>query len=322
MPTHSDVPSVVLLAADALPLSWDLHRTVRTDPRFPGAVSGHDASSVRRVEPGPHGPMLLSARAEGAVLRLHVHGPAQTPAEYAERALNAAAAWAGASDDARAGAEAAATHPVTRHLWAAVGPVRMSAIPRVGEAVSRAIIAQLVQQYEAMRSGAQLVQLAGTPGPQGLACWPTPAQMRGMPSWELRRRCGLSLRNSTSLHAAAEVDRRLEADRHVAERFAARMHRLPGVGAWTIGESRLYLGDPNAVAAGDFHLPSVVGTAVTGWHRLRAEWSDEEMLTQVEASTGYRGRLVRLCQLGAMPRLVARQHRRAPRARLSAHRYW
>ena len=47
-----------------------------------------------------------------------------------------------------------------------------------------------------------------------------------------------------------------------------RLQALPGVSPWTSAESRsVALGDADAVAVGDFHLPHLVGYALTGERR-------------------------------------------------------
>jgi 3-methyladenine DNA glycosylase/8-oxoguanine DNA glycosylase len=277
---------------------------------------------ARRALPGSAAALIGEARRDGAGAIVEVWGPAATPDSEAETALAITAAWAGLCDDAAGFAEACAASPVTRRLYHEIGDVVLGRLPSVGEALGRAVIAQLVQGVEAARSTAQLVARAGTPAPDGLRCWPAPAQVRAQPPHALRR-CGISLAGAKALHAAAIEDPRLQrAVRAGWEDLEARLCALPGVGPWTAAETRLALGDPDAVSVGDYHLASVVGTALTGEQRRREEWTDAEMLALLEPFAGQRGRVVRLCELAAARRLVPRPRRIAPRARLSAHRYW
>jgi 3-methyladenine DNA glycosylase/8-oxoguanine DNA glycosylase len=65
------------------------------------------------------------------------------------------------------------------------------------------------------------------------------------------------------------------------------------------------LGDPDAVAVGDFHLKNMVGFALAGEPRA----SDERMLELLEPYRGQRGRVVRALQLDgyAAPKFGPRQ---------------
>ncbi|CAN5784205.1 hypothetical protein BH23ACT8_BH23ACT8_19100 [soil metagenome] len=219
------------------------------------------------------------------------------------------------------GAPGTAAPSVSSFLLRAPGPVRLGTLPRVGEALGRAILGQLVQGLEAAISTAQVAAAVGTPARGGLWCWPTARQIGGAQHPTLRR-CGISGRAVRALHAGAVEDRRLEAARSDLGHLDARLRQLPGVGVWTSAETRLALGDPDAVSVGDYHLPSVVGTALTGEQRPRAAWTDVEMVELLEPFAGQRGRIIRLCERAAARRLVSRPARRAPRAALSAHRYW
>jgi 3-methyladenine DNA glycosylase/8-oxoguanine DNA glycosylase len=313
---------LVLLAADRRSGDWDVGAVARPDFRRRGAVCTRPRRGlVRRAEPGPAGPLILEARSDGPRLVVEVWGSAQTAEETAEEALRACAAWVGAADDVEAGAAAAAAHPLTARLWRAAGPVRLATLPRVGEALGRAIIAQLVQSLEAAISTAQVAAAVGTPARSGLWCWPSARQI-GSAQHPTLRRCGVSGRAIRALHAGAVEDRRLEAARSDPGNLDARLRQLPGVGVWTSAETRLALGDPDAVSVGDYHLPSVVGTVLTGEQRPRTAWTDVEMVELLAPFAGQRGRIIRLCERAAARRLAPRPARRAPRAALSAHRYW
>ena len=69
---------------------------------------------------------------------------------------------------------------------------------------------------------------------------------------------------------------------------------VPGVGAWTIGSVLgPALGDDDAVAVGDFHLPHIVAWELAGEPR----GDDDRMLALLEPYRGVRGRVVRLLVL-------------------------
>jgi 3-methyladenine DNA glycosylase/8-oxoguanine DNA glycosylase len=53
------------------------------------------------------------------------------------------------------------------------------------------------------------------------------------------------------------------------------------------------MGDPDAVAVGDYHLKNVIVHAFTG----RPRGTDEEMMELLEPYTGQRGRVVKLLLL-------------------------
>lgn len=315
-------PPLALLASDTRPCGWDVGRVVLADRPGRGAVAVRVGPGwARRVEPGSAGTLLLEARSGAGSITTAVWGPASTPAEERAALLEAALGWAGCLDDLGGYAACVDAHPVVAELHRRLGPQRLSRLPRVGEALGRSVLGQLVQGLEARRSAVQVAALAGTPGPAALWCWPTAAQVGSTDAARLRR-CGVSLRGARALHAGAVEDRRLSAAVGDWSRLDARLRALPGVGVWTSGETRIALGDADALSLGDYHLPSVVGTALTGEQRARTEWTDEEMVALVEPFTGHRGRVIRLLERGAARGLVRRPQRRAPRAALSAHRYW
>ena len=290
-----------------------------------GAVAAAPRPGVRRrAEPGTAGPLVLEARSEAGGTVCEVWGPAATPAVEVEGALAGAVAWAGL-DDAPAELEAAVVdHPVLRRLLRARGEVRLSRMPRVGEALGRAVIGQLVQVAEARRSTAQLAAACGTGAPGGLWTWPTARQLGAVPAYAMRR-CGISLRGATALHAACVSDTRLAEAVGDWDLLDARLRALPGVGIWTSGETRSALGDPDAVSVGDYHLPAMVGHVLGGAAArgtLRGDWDDAQMLALLEPFAGQRGRVVRLCGWAVHRGLATRPARRGHRQPLSAHRYW
>ncbi|MBW3601892.1 MAG: hypothetical protein KY434_04225 [Actinobacteria bacterium] len=204
------------------------------------------------------------------------------------------------------------TRTLVRHL----GPVRLSRLPRVDEALGRAVLAQLVTGVEAARSTAQVAALVGTPARSGLWCWPPLSRLGATPGWALRR-CGVSLKGALALHAAACDGSGLRAAGRDWPRLDRRLRALRGVGPWTSAETRLALGDADAVSVGDYNLPSLVGHALGD-----GPTDDAGMLALLAPFRPHRGRVVRLLKMGMAAGLLPRPPRRAPRVRLSAHRYW
>lgn len=312
-----------LLASSCTRAAHDPSRIVLRDGQRRGAVAVRVRQGVaRRAEPGPAGPLVLEARRGTGEVFCEVWGPPQTPAEAAAEMLDAAAAWAGLRDDPGALREVAAGHPVVAGLLRRLGEVRLSRLPRVGEALGRSVLSQLVQGGEARRSILEVAACAGTQAPGRLWAWPSAGQLGAVPAWTLLR-CGVSLRAAKSLHAAALADRRLEETAGDYPALDRRLRTLPGVGAWTSAETRLALGDPDAVSVGDYHLPTVVGSVLTGRPTARAEgvFDDAAMVELLAPFAGQRGRVIKLCELAA-GRLVPDVPRRGPRAAPSAHRYW
>jgi 3-methyladenine DNA glycosylase/8-oxoguanine DNA glycosylase len=322
MTTAPAAPGTTLLASDTRPGGWDVGRVVVADRPGRGAIAVRVRPGLaRRLEPGPLGPVVLEARSDGDRITCEVWGHPATPTAAIEAHVVAAVAWAGCEDDLAGYTVCVDAHPVVAELHRRLGTHRLSRLPRVGEALGRAVLGQLVQGLEARRSTVQVAARCGEAGPSGLWTWPTARQLGSTPAWDLRG-CGVSLRGARAVHAGALDDARLTALVGSWDALDARLRSLPGVGAWTSGETRIALGDADAVSVGDYHLPSVVGTALTGERRARTDWTDEEMVALVADFAGHRGRVIRLVERGAALGLVRRPERRAPRAALSAHRYW
>jgi len=325
MTTSATVPATAaLLATGRWRGGYDVARVVLRDGQRRGAVCVRVREGLaRRAEPGPEGPLVLEARSLAGEVVCEVWGPAATPDHAVEAALEACAAWAGLRDTPADLVPAVAGHPVARDLLRRAGEVRLSRLPRVGEALGRAVLAQLVQSAEAARSVLQVACCAGSPAPHALWTWPTAAQLGAVPAWTLRR-CGVSLKGAGALHAGAVHDRRLGGAVGDWPLLDRRLRTLPAVGIWTSAETRLALGDPDAVSVGDYHLPSTVGAALGDPRRsaYRQEWTDEDMLALLAPFAGQRGRVIRLCERAVRSGLARRPPRRGARAALSAHRYW
>lgn len=309
-----------LLASDRVSMPVRIDAVPILDRARRGAVANRPRPGVvRRVEPGPFGPLVLDAVQRGAIVELGVWGAVATPADVVARAMADARSWIGYDDPPVDLAVVVADRPDLRAAARRCGPVVLSRLPRVGEAVGRAILGQLVQGVEAKRSTAQMAAALGHDAGGDLWCWPT-ADVVGQTPGSALRLCGISLRATRALHAAALHDRALEGVRDDAERFDRRVRALPGIGVWTSAEARLALGDADAVAVGDYHLPTVVCHALAG--AGRDECSDELMLELLAPYAGQRGRVIRLVERAARRGLLPRLGRRGPRAALSAHRYW
>lgn len=311
----------VLLASDRRPVGSRELVAPCIDRGRRGAVAQRlSPGHLLRAEPGPAGPLLLESRLHGGSQRDEVWGPAGTPGQDVDRAMAALQAWTGRHDRPELLRTAVAAHPLLRELEARMPPVLLGRVPRVAEALGRAVVHQLVQSTEAARSVGQMVQLLGRPASRGLTAWPSPEAIASTPAWALRR-CGISARAARSLHAAAVDDPGLQrAEAAGMDVLDRRLRALPGVGMWTSAEVRLALGDPDAVPVGDDHLHEEVTWCLAGIDPRASD--DAQMLELLEPFGGQRGRVITLIGRAYARGLLRRPPRRAPRAALSAHRYW
>lgn len=245
-----------------------------------------------RVEPGElwwasttaTGPATLRLRsASRGTIRASAWGPG------ASAVLEGVPDLLGASDDESGFAPA---HDViTRGVRVASG-MRLCSSGRVWDVLVAAILEQKVTNREAWRSWRELCRRFGhrAPGPvEKLWTAPDPQQVRQIRDWEWHR-AGIDGARRRTLLAAASSARSLE--KAVALRGEAGrnlLQKIPGIGPWTAAEvAQRAWGDPDAVSVGDFHLPTIVGTALVG-HPL----DDEGMLEALEPYEGHRHRAVR-----------------------------
>ncbi len=272
----------------------------------------------RRAEQGSVGPILLEVRPSGDHIDLQIWGPAATPTGEAERALAACKAWAGFDDDLSGFADVIAGTPVLRRVASQIGEPIIGVMPRAAESFGRAVLGQLVQGLEAGRSIAQMVAMTGTPTGHGVWAYPTRSSLGATSAHELRR-CGISLRSAGALHAFTVDEARFQALANARDWHAMNTHlrRVKGCGVWTSAETRLYLGDADAISFGDYHIPALVG-----WALGERTETDEAMAELLAPYKPHRGRVIRLLESAAGRGLVSSKPRRGPRAALSEHRYW
>jgi 3-methyladenine DNA glycosylase/8-oxoguanine DNA glycosylase len=309
-----------LLASDRVRVADRIDLIPITDRARRGSVATRPRRGiVRRAEPGPHGPLVYEATQAGDQVMVSVWGPEATAPEDRAAALHAARGWIGMHDRPPDLADVTVGHPALHHAARRVGTVRLSRLPRVQEAVGRAILGQLVQGIEARRSTAQLAALRGIPAGCDLWSWPTATALGRTPAHAMRR-CGISLKGATAIHHCAVDDPQLERVRDDRGLLDRRLRAVPGIGPWTSAETRFALGDPDAVSVGDLNLPTTVCHALGG--ASGDACTDELMLELLEPYRGQRGRVIRLVVLAVRRGLLPRARRRAPRAALSAHRYW
>ncbi|HEX7105489.1 MAG TPA: hypothetical protein VF218_05950 [Acidothermaceae bacterium] len=230
-------------------------------------------------------------------------------------ALDVAPALLGADDD---WSGLALDHRLLRDARRRNPGLRLSRSGRVFEALVPAIIEQLVTGVEASRAWRRLLNRYGEPAPgpipAALKVFPAASVLRDIPDWEWHR-VGLDGRRRRTLIAAAHVAHRIDECAYLdIETSARRLRSLPGVGAWTVAETlQRSHGAPDLVSVGDYHIPNLVGFALTGAPRT----DDAGMLALLASYAGHRQRVVRLLEATGRraprfgPRMPLRDYRRS-----------
>jgi 3-methyladenine DNA glycosylase/8-oxoguanine DNA glycosylase len=176
-------------------------------------------------------------------------------------------------------------------------------VPRTGlvlDSLIPSILEQKVTGTQAHEAWRFLLQRYGSaapgPAPAGMRVPPPPAALLEVPTWDWHR-AGVGIERQRAVRAAATVAHRLEECRDLAPAAAlARLRVVPGIGVWTAAETaRRALGDADAVSVGDFHIPGLVGHALTG-RRV----DDDGMLALLAEWPGHRHRVVRLIELSGV----------------------
>ena len=200
--------------------------------------------------------------------------------------------------DTFAGLEPA--HAVVARLQRDFGGLRIGASGDVYKAALTATLGQRITAGEAVNQWARLCRAFPTvvETPVGtLLAPPDPARLAELSPYQLHR-LGIEEARARTLIAIARVFRR-PGQHHIDPQAA--LHRLsvevPRFGPWTraLVEAEA-LGNPDAVAVGDFHLKNVVAHALTG----HARGTDEEMLAALSFYAGNRGRVLSWLALGGV----------------------
>jgi 3-methyladenine DNA glycosylase/8-oxoguanine DNA glycosylase len=268
-----------------LGLTLGPHLRGRADPAM--QIAGQTAIRATRTTDGP---ATIRVEVQGATLRAEAWGPG------ADRALDAAAAYAGATDD-RSGFSPGS--PLIRDLDRRRPGLRISRGGAVLEALIPAILEQKVTGIEARRAYRGIIARWGepAPGPFGLRLLPDPAALATVP-YEAFHPLGVERRRADLIRVVAARANRFEeiVDLPLADAYR-RLTALPGLGPWTAAEVAFRaLGDPDAVSIGDFHLPHMVAYALAREPR----GTDARMLELLEPFRGQRGRVIRLLELSGI----------------------
>ncbi len=234
-----------------------VHRRGYGDPAFMTGEGG----AIWRACRTPDGPGTIRITAPVAPV---VHATAWGPG--AAWLLEAMPAWLGADDRPE---EFVPVHQVLAAVVRRHPGLRIGRTGLVLEALVPAVLEQKVVGKEATRAWRILLRRHGEPAPgpapDGLRVPPSPAAWAAIPSWDWHR-AGVEAVRARAIAAAARVAARLEEIVTLSPADAdRRLQSLPGIGPWTSAEVRQRAcGDPDAVSAGDYHLPAIVGWALAG----------------------------------------------------------
>jgi 3-methyladenine DNA glycosylase/8-oxoguanine DNA glycosylase len=188
--------------------------------------------------------------------------------------------------------------PLLRQLVRSHPGLRIGRTAAVFETAMLVTLEQRVATRDAWESWRGLVRALGEPAPgplPGLFVPPAPERIARTP-YDVFHRFGIERRRGDVLRRLAILARRLEETVSMPlEAAYRRFMAITGVGPWTAARIGLIaLGDPDAVAVGDLHLPHMVSWALAGERR----GTDERMLELLEPFRGHRGRVIRLLLAG------------------------
>jgi 3-methyladenine DNA glycosylase/8-oxoguanine DNA glycosylase len=279
-------------------LTLSPHRRGAGDPAFAVTPDG----AVWRASMTPDGPGTLRVLAREDEIEAEAWGPG------ASWLLDGVPDLLGAADDP---ASFRPEHEILRRAALRLGHLRIGRSRNVFEALVPAVLEQKVVGKEAWRAWRYLVRRFGepAPGPLDLRVPPAPRTWVTIPSWEWHK-SGIEAVRARTIIGAARVASRLEVDD--TQEADRRLRSLSGVGVWTSAEVRQRaLGDPDAVSVGDYHIPGIVGWALSG-----RKVDDAGMLELLAPYAGHRYRVTRLLELSGAapprrgPRMPVRDYRR------------
>ena len=183
--------------------------------------------------------------------------------------------------------------PLLRDLHRRALGARFGATLGAFEVLVPTVLGQKVTTKESHRGYRRLVEAHGepAPGPGELRLPPAPKVLPELPYFEYHP-LGIERKRADIIRSvAARVGRLEEVVTMNRDDAVRRLMAFEGVGPWTAAfVMSTALGDADAVAVGDYHLPNMVAWALAGEPRA----DDARMLELLEPYRGHRGRVIRL----------------------------
>jgi 3-methyladenine DNA glycosylase/8-oxoguanine DNA glycosylase len=256
---------------------------------------------------GRHDPTTRLAPGEFVRATLTPQGPGTVQLRWHTGSIEARA-WGPGADFLLAGVDALVGATDSPHRFVDAHPailaaqrnhphLRLGASGNLYHDLLPTILAQRITAGEAVTQWRRLCERLGEPAPgpfAGLLLPPQPQRLGSTPSWWFHP-LGIERKRAEPLITVARhADSLWRWAAQGSAVAAGKMALLRGVGEWTIGVVLgLSLGEPDAVAVGDYHLKNTVAHALAG----EARATDERMLELLAPYRGQRGRVVRLLQL-------------------------
>jgi 3-methyladenine DNA glycosylase/8-oxoguanine DNA glycosylase len=286
----------------------ELHATLGPLQRGRGDLTFRwDGDRAWRAIRTPDGPVTVRLHVDRSTRTLSAHGWGAGSAWFLDRLPD----QVGANDDHQQLLElleALPPRPAAQLLRTLHRRTPGMRLPRTGlmtDILISTVLEQRVTTREAKSSFRSIVRRWGEPAPGpgaaalGLMLSPRPALLAEQPYWAFHR-YGVERKRADAVRRVAAAAARLDAaaDGPLDEAHRAIL-RIRGCGIWSSGQVGLAaLGDPDAVAVGDFHLKNWVGWTLANEPRA----TDERMLELLEPYAGQRGRVTRLVmRAGAAP---------------------
>jgi 3-methyladenine DNA glycosylase/8-oxoguanine DNA glycosylase len=279
-------------------LSWYRHGGSDPTTWLTTVGRGPDGSGhFVRATLTPDGPGTVSLRWAQDDITVETYGPGGAwLQQQAERMI-------GSADTDDHGLEAS-DHPVVAAAARANRHLRIGASSDLYHELLPIIIEQRITAGEAHRQWQRLCFELSEPAPgpfTRLLLPPDPAVLARRPSWWFHP-LGIERKRAEPLiNVARHASKFWTWSAMGPQEATTKLRLIRGVGQWTIGSVLgPALGDPDAVAVGDFHLKNLIAHNLAG----EARGTDERMLELLEPYAGQRGRVVRY---------VARQGSVAPK---------
>jgi 3-methyladenine DNA glycosylase/8-oxoguanine DNA glycosylase len=268
-------------------LSW--YRHGGGDPTTWLTTMGRGPSSSGhfvRATLTPDGPGTMSLRWTQENIDVETYGPGGAWLQQQ------AASMVGAADTHDHGLESSA-HPRVAAAARANRSLRIGASGDLYHELLPTIIEQRITSGEAHHQWQRLCSELGEPAPgpfTRLLLPPDPAVLARRPSWWFHP-LGIERKRAEPLiNVARHASKFWSWSATGVSEVTTKLRLIPGVGQWTIGSVLgPAMGDPDAVAVGDFHLKNLIAYNLAG----EARGTDERMLQLLEPYAGQRGRVVR-----------------------------